>query len=67
MFDGVLLKEKIEEKGMGFKELSGFMGINKATLYRKVNGETEFTRGEIYDIILILDLSDCEIKEIFFS
>ena len=67
MFDGVLLKEKIEEKGMGIKELSCIMGINKATLYRKVNGDTEFTRGEIYNIILILDLSDCEVKEIFFS
>ena len=67
MFDGMLLKEKIREGGYTTKTLAFLMGINYVTLYRKVNGDSEFTRNEICSMINILNLSDDEVKEIFFS
>ena len=67
MFDEMLLREKIEEIGFTTKSLAYAMGINYVTLYRKVNGHSEFTRNEIFDIINYLKLSDDDVRNIFFS
>ena len=67
MFDGSLLKEKIENEGLSIKNLSSLMGISCASFYRKVNGQSEFTVSEAGDIISCLSLGDKEIRQIFFS
>ncbi len=43
------------------------LGINTATLYRKLNGSTEFTRSEIQSLRHILKLSPEDADAIFFA
>ena len=62
------LKGKIVECGLNVTELASKIGIDKATLYRKINSDGE--KLTIRDANLIakeLNLSRDEINEIFFS
>lgn len=62
------LRGKIVEKGMNVEKLSSEMGIDRATVYRKLNNNGEsFTVREVRSIISILDLTTEEITSIFFS
>lgn len=47
--------------------LSAAIGINPATLNRKMSGESDFTREEIQKIRNILYLTDEELNGIFFA
>jgi len=42
-------------------------GMNAATLHRKMNGESDFYRGEIEKIIQFLGLSGADVLRIFFA
>lgn len=62
-----LLRWKIEEKGTSVADVAAKMGVDKATLYRRIaNGET-FTIGEVGKITEILSLSKEEAMSIFFN
>lgn len=54
-------------KGKTLNDISKLLNINIATLYRKLNGESDFYRNEIDAISKDLNLSLEEIEEIFFA
>ena len=61
------LRGKIAENGYSIPDFSQKIGIKKATFYRKLKRQTEFTRSEIESISIVLNLSAEQIKEIFFD
>lgn len=67
MFNKNKFKYFVAEKDKTLGEVSDYLGINPATLTRKMNGESDFTRSEIQAISLYLGLSVTEVVDIFFS
>lgn len=67
MVDTRLLRDKIEEKKTNISEIASQMGIDKATLYRRISNSDSFTIGEAGKIAEILNLSRDEAVSIFFS
>lgn len=61
------LKAKITEKGHTVETLALEIGLNKATLYRKLNRMETFLIKEAYAIAIALDLTESELNEIFFG
>lgn len=62
------LKEIIKQSGYDMYQIAQAIGINRATLYRKMDANgVKFTIGEIQKLIEVLGLSDEEAIEIFFS
>lgn len=62
------LKGKIVENGMSIDQLAKRMGINRATLYRKLNSDGEaLLISEANAIVTALNLSVDEAMAIFFS
>ena len=62
-----LLKYRLDERNKNLNELADCLGINVATLYRKLNGTSDFTRSEIQQIRLFVPLSKEDIYSIFFA
>lgn len=62
-----LFKAKLAEKGVTLREISVVMGCNEATLYRKMQGKSDFTRNEIQLIKQKLNLTSEEVELIFFA
>lgn len=67
MFKAELLKAQMVAKGINAEELADKIGINTITLYRKMNGKTEFTRSEMQIIKAIFNLNKGEMDAIFFA
>lgn len=65
MFNKRKFKAAVIIKGMTLKEVAEKLGINEATLQRKMNGDSDFYRNEIQSLCELLDLEDP--KDIFFS
>lgn len=62
------LKGKIVERGMNVETLANIVGMDKATLYRKINANGEsFTIKEADSISKALNLTYEEVNSIFFS
>lgn len=62
------LKGKIVERGINVSDLAKLIGIDKATLYRKINANGEaITIREADMISKELKLSREEVNDIFFS
>ena len=49
------------------EDMAKKLGINIATLYRKINGESEFTLSELKLLKEILELSKEDVDRIFFG
>lgn len=62
-----LLKYHMAQRNFKANELSKAIGVAECTFYRKMNGDSDFTRNEIYTIKEKLELSKNEIFEIFFN
>lgn len=60
------LKGKMVEMDINVENLSEKMGINKATLYRKLDSEN-FTVNEVSVIASALELNKEEMIDIFFA
>jgi DNA-binding Xre family transcriptional regulator len=60
------VREKIKIKYGNLLDFSEEIGINKATLSKKMNGKSEWTRSEIEKICALLEIPTCEIGEYFF-
>ena len=67
MFRKELLKAKMVEKTINAETLADKLGINIATFYRKMNGESEFDRSELQLIKSILAINEQEMDAIFFA
>lgn len=61
-FRSVLILE-----GKTYKNIAELLNINITTLYRKLNGESDFYRNEIDCIAKYLKLTLEEVEEIFFA
>lgn len=62
-----LLKGKIVEKGMNVEALAEKIGIDRSSMYRKLNNFEKITIGEAQKIKDVLNLSDEDAKTIFFG
>lgn len=67
MFDKNLFKSFMVRANKTFAQTAEFLGINEATLYRKVNGISDFTREEIQKIKDFFNLTDNEAMQVFFT
>lgn len=67
MFKANLFKAKLAEREMTMAQLANVIGRNEATLYRKVLGESDFTRNEMQLIRQALGLTYEDMEKIFFA
>lgn len=62
------LKAAMVERGVSIAQLADQIGINRATLYRKMAAQGEsFTIGEAESITRVLNLSAADSSAIFFG
>jgi ACT domain-containing protein len=59
-----LLEYEMKKKDVSIAEMCSAIGISRSAFYRKCNGVSEFTLGEIKKIVEYLDLNNP--MEIFF-
>lgn len=67
MFQDNLFKAQLKVKRRTVKDIAEAVGVSEATLYRKINGTSDFTRNEIQLIRQYLNLCAEEVDEIFFA
>ncbi len=67
MFDKNKFKYSIMVKGKNLREVASVLNISSVTLWRKMNGGSEFSREEIQTIKNMLNLTQNEAFEIFFA
>ena len=67
MADMEMLKQRIDESGCKLGYLALNMGLSRAGLYKKLNGDCEFKVSEVLSISRLLHLSDADRDSIFFS
>ena len=58
---------RVRAKGFTLEKIAEYLGINPATLTRKLNGISDFTRNEIEMLRNKLSLSNEDIMLIFFA
>lgn len=61
------LKAECVRHGLTLENLAVKIGVNPATLHRKLNGETEFRRNELQIIKTTLNLNDKQFLSIFLT
>ena len=66
MFNRDLFRAKCIEHGIRTQDAAQIMGINPATLSRKMGGQSDFTRNEIQLFRAALHLTPQETDAIFF-
>lgn len=62
-----MLKQKIKERGINVETLAKKIGINRSTMYRKLNEDISITMTEANKIKEILCLTNEEASAIFFA
>lgn len=67
MFNEAKFRGKVAESKNTIRSVAQKMNIDMSTLYRKMSGESDFTRAEIQTIVHILDLSPQDVQAIFFE
>ena len=67
MFSRNKFKAKIIASGFTVEKLANILGINTATLYRKINGSSDFSRSEMQIIRQTLNIGPKDMDEIFFA
>lgn len=68
MTDTLLLREKIESSGLRIGFIANKLGIERTTLWKKVNNERSFKQKEIMQMCELLRIDSLEEKErIFFA
>lgn len=53
--------------GVSKEDIAKYLGVNLATVYRKFNGESDFTLSELRKLKKVLHLSKEDVDRIFFS
>ena len=61
------LRGKIVEKNMNVESLAVLIGVDRSSLYRKLNNAEKITIGEALRMKEALQLSDTEAYEIFLA
>lgn len=62
-----LLREKIDESGYKLAFIAKKLGITYPGLLKKLTGETEFKVSEVQILRELLNLTDSEMEDIFFT
>ena len=62
-----MLKKRIKDKGMNVEALAEKIGIDKSTMYRKINKDISTTIAEAAKIKDVLALTEEDTKNIFFG
>ncbi len=65
MFDEIAFRYFLAKKGKTLQDIATTLGISKVTLYRKINGESDFFRDEIAKCCEVLGKEN--MQEIFFA
>lgn len=66
MTDTALLKSAIDKSGYKLGYIADQMGIARNTLYRKVNGKSDFTAEQMNDICKLLRIQARDRPRIFY-
>lgn len=67
LINKLLFKNAIASAGYNIQGLAQLMGVNQATLYRKINGKSEFDRPQLKQLREVLGLDDNQFEAIFFA
>ncbi|MDY6225355.1 XRE family transcriptional regulator [Veillonella caviae] len=67
MIDKALLRYYAEKSKYSMSSLATELNMNPATMFRKLNGTSDFTRHEMQKIKDLLHLSTQEFHNIFFA
>lgn len=67
MFKRDLFRAEVFKHGKTMKDVALAIGCSEASLSRKVNGISDFTRNEIQRFRQMFNLSATEIEKIFFA
>lgn len=67
MFNENKFRGKIAETRLTLASVASSIGINPATLNRKMSGESDFTRSEMQNLRAVLNLTPEEFEAIFFA
>ncbi|MBN1059305.1 helix-turn-helix domain-containing protein [Clostridium botulinum] len=67
MMKANLLKAHMALKGKNIVDIVDLLEISKSTMYRKLNGDSEFDRREIVLLINFLGISKDEAMNIFLN
>lgn len=62
-----LLKSKLVLCDKSVEDLAKAIGISKVAMYRRINGQSDFSRNEIDIISTVLNLDQNEMMSIFFT
>lgn len=54
--NGARLREEMKRRGISCQEMCAELGMCRSAFYRKCNGISEFTQGEIQKIVDFLEL-----------
>ena len=67
MFNRNEFKAQLARQGLNVSTLAENVGLDPATLYRKMNGEVQFTVGDVEEIRDALKLGSRDVLSIFFA
>ena len=67
MFKKNEFRAEVVRNGMSLEDVAKAIGINYVSLNRKMNGTSDFYRGEIEKIVRLLNLSGEDVLRIFFA
>lgn len=67
MLNTLKLKARVVESGISVNEIAEEIGVNPATIYRKINGKSQFTADEMLKIKKILHIDTVSFCNIFFG
>lgn len=67
MFQKNEFKAEVMRRGLSLEDVANALKINPVSLHRKMNGTSDFYRGEIELIINLLGLSGDDVIRIFFA
>ena len=67
MLKGNVIRAKIVERGESVATIAPAIGLNRATLYRKLRCPDKFSIAEVRKLAEVLHLSAKEAEEIFFA
>lgn len=65
MFQKNEFRAEVVRNGMSLEDVAKAIGINYVSLHRKMNGTSDFYRGEIEKIVRLLNLSGEDVLRIF--
>lgn len=66
-FDYSRLRGKIREKYSTERAFAEDLGLGRASLSQKLNGEVDFTQGQIHRAVRLLGIEPREISSYFFT